>query len=469
MKTTDVRFWDVRKLQRRTGTFEVRWVVAGKERSRTRRTKALADAFLADLRAAARRGELFDTESGLPDSMQPAATGLTWLRFAQDYVDTKWPHVAAKSRDAMTDALATISAALIGKDAPPIEPLLIRAALRQHLLPPSTRDNEAPTELREAIGWLERHSLPLTELSRPAQLRRALDAIARTLEGRPAAATIIRRKRAVLNNALQYAVETEQLSANNLGRIGWRLPKISDTVDRRVVINPTQARELLITVTYVGPLDRGRHLRGFFACLYYAGLRPAEAQGLRVQDCELPKTGWGYLNLAKSRPESNRRWTDTGDAHEERGLKHRASAEVRRIPIPPELVAILREHLAEFGTAPDGRVFHTRRGGVIGSNYADIWSQARHYALTPTQVLSPLAARPYDLRHAAVSLWLNSGVPAPDVADRAGHGVDVLLRVYASCIDGTEDAANRRIQAGLGHRTDAAPGQIEPPGRSLEL
>jgi hypothetical protein len=64
-------------------------------------------------------------------------------------------------------------------------------------------------------------------------------------------------------------------------------------------------------------------------------------------------------------------------------------------------------------------------------------------------VLSPLAARPYDLRHAAVSLWLNAGVPATDVADRAGHGVDVLLRVYASCIDGTEDAANRRIEAGL--------------------
>jgi hypothetical protein len=111
----------------------------------------------------------------------------------------------------------------------------------------------------------------------------------------------------------------------------------------------------------------------------------------------------------------------------------------------------------------------TRRGGVIGSNYADIWSQARHYALTPTQLLSPLAARPYDLRHAAVSLWLNSGVPAPDVANRAGHGVDVLLRVYASCIDGTEDAANQRIEAGLGHRIDIAPMPAEPPHPSPDL
>ena len=32
---------------------------------------------------------------------------------------------------------------------------------------------------------------------------------------------------------------------------------------------------------------------------------------------------------------------------------------------------------------------------------------------------STVARRPYDLRHAAVSLWLNSGVPATEVARRA--------------------------------------------------
>jgi hypothetical protein len=107
-------------------------------------------------------------------------------------------------------------------------------------------------------------------------------------------------------------------------------------------------------------------------------------------------------------------------------------------------VTIVRDHIAEFGTASDGRPFQTRRGGVIGSNYADIWAQARHLALTPSRALSLLARRPKDLRHAAVSPWLNSGVPAPDVAERAGHGVDVLLRVYASCIDGSEGISNQR-------------------------
>ena len=47
-------------------------------------------------------------------------------------------------------------------------------------------------------------------------------------------------------------------------------------------------------------------------------------------------------------------------------------------------------------------------------------------------------------------LWLNSGVPATEVARRAGHGVAVLLKIYAHCIDGQADAANKRITSALG-------------------
>jgi hypothetical protein len=53
--------------------------------------------------------------------------------------------------------------------------------------------------------------------------------------------------------------------------------------------------------------------------------------------------------------------------------------------------------------------------------------------------------RPYDLRHAAVSTWLNAGVAPTQVAEWAGHSVDVLLRVYAKCISGKQDEAKRRI------------------------
>ena len=70
--------------------------------------------------------------------------------------------------------------------------------------------------------------------------------------------------------------------------------------------------------------------------------------------------------------------------------------------------------------------------------------------LTAAQFRSPLAKRPYDLWHAAVSLWLNEGVPAMQVAEWAGHGVSVLLRVYAKCIEGQDEAARHRIETALG-------------------
>ena len=111
---------------------------------------------------------------------------------------------------------------------------------------------------------------------------------------------------------------------------------------------------------------------------------------------------------------------------------------------------ILREHIDTFGTAPDGRIFASERGQVVASTaISDVWAEARTLALAPKQVASPLAGRPYDLRHAAVSLWLNAGVPATEVADRTGHSVQVLLRVYAKCLDDGEAVANKRIDAAL--------------------
>ena len=83
------------------------------------------------------------------------------------------------------------------------------------------------------------------------------------------------------------------------------------------------------------------------------------------------------------------------------------------------------------------------------STYCRTWRRAREDALTAEEVASPLARRPYDLRHAAVSTWLNAGVPSTQVAEWAGHSVAVLLQIYAKCIAGQEDAARRRIAQAL--------------------
>ena len=164
-------------------------------------------------------------------------------------------------------------------------------------------------------------------------------------------------------NALGYAVEQGHLAANPVDRIQWTTPAVAQSVDRRVVVSPAQARSLLAAVRALS--DRGQHLEAFYACLYYAALRPSEAVMLRESDLYLPKKGWGRIVLAASASRARRSWTDHGTVRQERGLKHRADNETRTIPIPSELVRLLRADIKKYGTTPDGRVFQTARGGII--------------------------------------------------------------------------------------------------------
>jgi integrase len=238
-----------------------------------------------------------------------------------------------------------------------------------------------------------------------------------------------------------------------MDHVQWVMPRSEDEVDRRSVINPQQFLALLAVVATSAP-----HLAAFFACLYFAALRPAEAVHLRAGDCELPEEGWGLLRLTGSTQHVGEGWGDDSTAvREDRELKHRARTATRLVPAPPMLVRALRWHIAAHGHAPDGRLFVTRgygNGPVSKETYSRTWRHARHTALTPVQQRSPLARRPYDLRHAAVSLWLNAGVPATQVAEWAGHSVNVLLKVYAKCIEGQDEAARRRIAVALGESED---------------
>jgi integrase len=458
VKTTDVKIWAIRqKTDRKKPSWEVRWKTAHKRHATVRRTKALAETFWSGLKQAAKNGEEFDIDTGLPGSMTKPEPQLepekprTFLTLAQEFVTRQWPHAAPKTRDGLTDALATIMPTLTRDVSATPKPETLRTALRSYILLPQDKRPEPTAQVTQALQWLETASLPIANLGQARVVLAALDALALRLDGKTAGATTINRKRAVFHSILEYAVQIGDLDSNPLHKVKWTPPKTSETIDPRVVVNPDQAAGLLVAVTYVGKRGRGKRLMGFFACMYYAAMRPAEVIGLRNQDCWLPPAGWGRITLAKSRPEVNRKWTDSGDAHEERGLKHRASDDVRPVPIPPILVKILRGHIKEYGVGEDGRIFRSERGKPVASTaYTEVWQDARLLAFAPEQAASPLAGRPYDLRHAAVSLWLNGGVSPTEIAKRAGHSVEVLLRVYAKCVSGQEEIANHRIEQILG-------------------
>jgi integrase len=432
----------------------VRWIVAGHEHHDTFPTSAMADSFRSDLISATRRGEAFLVATGRPISWErPAESAVSWYEHACAYVDMKWPHAAGKSRQGIAESLATVTPALFMTEKSRPSASTVRQLLYGWSFNARARAAGPPDEhLIRAERWVAGHTRPVKDLASPAVLRPALDVLAVCLDGRPAAASTVSRKRAIVYNAVEYAVELGHLSGNPISSIKWRAPKVTEAVNPRVVLNHGQARKLLRAVA---KQHVGGALVAFFAVMYYAALRPSEAVDLRKEALALPRSGWGELFLTTSAPSAGRRWSETGTRREPRQLKHRGVDEVRIVPSPPELTAFLRDHLAEHGTTADGRLFRgVRRGPLSESLYGRVWAKARADALSAAEAASPLARRPYDLRHAAVSTWLNGGVPAPQVAAWAGHSVDVLLRVYAKCIAGQDDAARRRIEQALREGAD---------------
>jgi hypothetical protein len=128
------------------------------------------------------------------------------------------------------------------------------------------------------------------------------------------------------------------------------------------------------------------------------------------------------------------------------------------VPVPPVLVTVLRAHVTAYGTAPDGRLFRGTRGGPLsGSVYGRAWRSARTLALGPELAASRLARRPYDLRHAALSMWLNAGGDPAQIAARAGNSVAVLLTVYTHCIHGHDELLNQQIGRVLGPPEGSGP------------
>ncbi len=193
------------------------------------------------------------------------------------------PHLAPHSRASVAEALASVTPELTRPTArrPPIRTL--RAALYGHAFNPHRRNATLDRATASALAWLERASLLIQDLHDPRVIRRALDALALRLDGHPAAPNTITRKHAVLHNALAYAAEIGLLPRNPLDQVSWKAPAANAAVNPLTVASPAQVHAILTEVSKIRP-----ELTAFFACLYYAALRPEEAVALRSRDLVLP-------------------------------------------------------------------------------------------------------------------------------------------------------------------------------------
>jgi integrase len=441
-------------------TSYVRWKVVGapKPFREPFRHPAQAESFRSRLLTAAKEGEAFSIATGRPvtwqrdEPKQPAEKPVMWYTLTLDYAAAKWKYASPNQRRSIAEALTDATEVLFTTEAPYPRAELRRALATWAYSGRLRGQAEPPEDIAPVIKWLAESTVPVAVLAEPEtsgiHARAILDRISSKQDGTLAAANTANRKRTVLNNLMTYAaIERKLLTSNPLKSVTWSRPRKLKTVDPRCVINSGQARRFLDAVERNS--QRGKRLKAFFGCMYYAALRPEEVTELRDTNItSLPGTDgeWGEFTLTNSQPRSGSNWTDDGSVRQRRELKHRAKEETRTVPIHPELVTLLRDHLAEFGTGPGGRIFTLSTGNIVTDRaYLKVFHEARAAAFTDSEAASLAARRPYDLRHAAVSTWLKATADPAQVAEWAGHTVDVLMRVYAKCVSGQQDEAKRRI------------------------
>ncbi|ADD40686.1 tyrosine-type recombinase/integrase [Stackebrandtia nassauensis] len=436
----------------------VRWTVADRPRfGKSFATVGLAEGFRSDLLRAARKGEAFDLETGLPVSMlrkqqekQKQENTVTWLTHAKQYAAYKWTRLSANGRKSAADVLRDITVALLPQrgDRPGKDELSV--ALRRWAFIPARNIADAPPEIQDAFSWAERHTPALSVLEDAEVLRSLLDSLMLKQDGTRVSANYFDRRHAILYNVGEYAVMKERCEQNPLSnpKLKWERPvdlKTENVIDPRAVGTMSQVESMLTAVTYVG-VEQGPRYVAYFGLLYYAMLRPAEATDLEESQCILPKEGWGLIVAKGGKPNVGQDWTDSGEAHDDRGLKHRGRKATRDVPIPPRLVELLRHHIDTYGTGPEGRVFRTVRGGPYTVKEAGrVWGKARPFGLSPADQKTDVLSYIYLLRASGISYRRAAGVPVKEVSQWAGHSTGVQEQNYARVLTGLKDHWTRRM------------------------
>lgn len=416
-------------VQRRGGErikrpYVTRWSVNGRQRSRSYRTKGEAERLRTALLVAAQSGEAFDDETGEPVSWQPLPDQLQAHEWARRWLAEQWPEWAPRTRVSGVEALTRLIPLLVLPTAPS-PPQTLRSHLVSSLKPAGVQGDE------EAEEWLGQWSLQLGQLSRPVLA--AVDVrLGQGDDGKPLGPATAGRYRKVSKACIRRAAELGIIPADPWppaprGRSNRKATRVKRSVPIRSLPSPELMARVIEAIPSHQPASQT--YRVMTAVAYYAGLRPSEVVMLRAKSLDLPETGWGYIEVT----EADVDFDEPGEP----------KTGPRSVPIPRQLVDILRTWVDDHDFAGDDLLFRTRTGlRPRASN----WSRALHRA---QGACGCPQLRVYDCRHAAATTWLRAGVPLGDVAKRMGHSVETLVSTYVGALEGDEALANQRIDAAL--------------------
>jgi integrase len=418
----DVR---VHGLQRRSGDrigrpWVVRWKVEGRSHSRSFRVRPEAERFRTGLFIAQQDGEEFDPATGEPVSWAPQPDEARLHEWARTWLAEQWDEWAPRTRVSMIEALVRFIPLAVPADAPAPPPGL-RSHLKAWLPPGGVVTDEA------CAAWLDARVLPLGRLTR-AVLAEVDRGLGLRDDGTPFSPSVSARLRKIARGCTRRAVDLEILPTDPWpppprGRAQRKSARSKRSVSIRSLPDPSMMARIIESIPNGQPASLT--YRTMTAVAYYAGLRPSEVIALRASALDLPSDGWGRVHVTEA---------ETGE--DEPGEPKTGA---REVPIPPQLVEILRRWVDEKNLTADAFLFRTRHDNPPAlSNWWRALRRATDKAGAPSM-------RIYDCRHAAATTWLRAGVPLGEVAKRMGHSVETLVSTYVGALDTDESLANTRI------------------------
>lgn len=191
--------------------------------------------------------------------------------------------------------------------------------------------------------------------------------------------------------------------------------------DREIEPFTATERDLIIaafkTNQFCHPFTSKNHLHsnyaGYIQFLFYTGCRPSEAIGLQWRNIDLDKRIVIFQGAVVQSPKGRVR---------KEGLKTQA---FRRFKINDQLRGIL-EDAKPLSRSAESLVFPAAEGGfIVQDNFRKrVWK-------TILQGLQIEYRVPYQTRHTFITLCLDKGIDAKDIAQWVGNSPEIIYRHYA--------------------------------------
>jgi integrase len=212
----------------------------------------------------------------------------------------------------------------------------------------------------------------------------------------------------------------------------------SDRARERPVATPGQVVELVEAIT--------PRYRAAVLLAAWCGLRRGEVLALHREDVDL---GAGTVTVRRNRVEL----LESGTAYDG---PPKTAAGRRTVAIPPHVLPVLRDHMAEW--AGDERVF-------VGQDGQPMRGDAMRQAFTRSRRKSGMAGFTFhDLRHTGQTLAASTGATLRDLMRRLGHASPAAANRYLHAVDG-RDAEIAVALSELARDGTAAKLPRKSPGR----